>query len=266
MSLVPPEPEDNPDPVYRTEMPDGLDRVIMIAHRCGAGRGPENTCGAVVQSSFFRPDFYEIDIRHTADGTAVCMHDETLSRTTNASALPDELRAESLKVSEWTLSEIERLDAGGWFGPTFENEQVPILERMLDCANPSPLAIELKEPGISPDRCAAIARMLDEHDDISSVILSFHKSALDTYREADGERRICFLTITLDNNALDGPHEIVGLLATACTAEIVEQVHDAGKAIWVWTVNEDYERYIEMGVDGITTDHPDRLRTVLPPS
>jgi glycerophosphoryl diester phosphodiesterase len=266
MSLVPPEPERNPDPVARTETPEGFERPLMIAHRCGSARGPENTCGAVVQSSFFRPDFYEIDIRHTADGIPICVHDEILSRTTNAVDISEELGLPSLNVSEWTLSDINQLDAGSWFGPTFEHEPIPTLERMLDCANPSPLAIELKEPEITHEQCDEIARMLRERDDISSVILSFHRSALDTYREADPDRRTCWLTTSIDDYALEGPHEIVGLLASRCTGEVVEEIHEAGKAVWVWTVNEDYEDYIEMGVDGITTDHPDWLRDILPPS
>ena len=83
MQPVTSEPSREPSPVTRTETMSGRTRPIMIAHRCGAGLGPENTCGAVVQSSFYRPDFYEIDIRHTFDGVPVCLHDETLDRTTN---------------------------------------------------------------------------------------------------------------------------------------------------------------------------------------
>jgi len=266
MSFVPPEPERSPDPVARAETPEGFERVIMIAHRCGAGLGPENTCGAVVQSSFYRPDYYEIDVRHTADGIPVCMHDETVERTTNVADLPEETSLLSSDVSECRLAEINQLDAGSWFGEEFENEPVPTLEQMLDCVNPSPLAIELKEPEISPEQCEEIARMLREREDMSSVVLSFHKSVLEAYREADSDRRTCWLTTSMDDYALDGPHEIVGLLAAQCTGAVVEEIHDAGKAVWVWTVNEDYEKYIEMGVDGITTDHPERLREILPPS
>jgi len=266
MSLVPPSQDDTPAPVYRIRTPSGAARPVMIAHRCGAGLGPENTCAAVVQSSFFRPDFYEIDIRHTGDGVAVCFHDETLERTTNAAKILDQTASTSTVLGEFTYSRLRGLDAGGWFGSTFRDEPIPSLETMLDCVNPSPLAIELKEPDITPDRCSAIAAFLEEREDDSSVVLSFHRSALERFREADPARRTCYLARDLDDYAIEGGHEIVGLDAPACTEEVVDTIHEAGKAVWVWTVNEGYERFIEMRVDGIVTDHPDRLRKALPPS
>lgn len=236
--------------------PGGGTRPLMIAHRCGAGLGPENTCAAMVQSSFYRPDYYEVDIRHTADGVPVCLHDETVDRTTDLSGRVDGLN----------LVELAAADAGSWISSTYRGEPVPTLERMLECANPSPLAIELKEIDISQERCSAIARLLALAEDSSSVVLSFNPSALETYRAADPRRRTGYLTTALDEYALSGAHEIVGLSHRACRAETVKRIHDAGKAVWVWTVNDRFERFMAMEVDAIVTDYPDRLRKALPPS
>jgi glycerophosphoryl diester phosphodiesterase len=256
MTFAPPDPDPDPIPVSRIETSSGAIRPLMIAHRCGSGLGPENTCYAVVQSSFYRPDYYEIDLRHTSDGVPVCMHDSTLDRTTDLTG----------NVSELTWKDLQNTDAGAWFASTASGEQIPTLETMQDCVNPSPLAIEIKEPEITLQQCNHIADLLNSRDDESSVILSFHISALETFKEADPERRTCYLTVEMNEYSLNGPHEIIGLLATQCTEEIVGQIHDAGKAVWVWTVNDNFETYIQMRDDGITSDFPDRLRSALPPS
>jgi len=256
MSITPAEPGNSPSPIFRSETSSGAVRPLIIAHRCGAGLGPENTCGAVVQSSFYRPDYFEIDIRHTSDGVAICLHDPTLNRTTNMEGDP----------SGMTWEEISGADAGSWFDSTFNNEPIPRLVTVLDCVNPSPLAIEIKEPDITLEECNRINDLLMDRKDNSSVIFSFHEDSLETWREADEGRRTCFLTIQINDQALEGDHEIVGLLHTSCSQEIVNRIHDAGKAVWVWTVDEDFERYMQMEVDGIITNYPDRLRSVIPPS
>ena len=115
MSLIPRRPDEGPAQIFRKSTSLGATRPVMIAHRCGSGVGPENTCGAVVQSSFFRPDFYEIDIRHTSDGVPVCIHDATLERTTDLSGF----------VSEKTWTNLQVADAGSWFGSTFRDEPIP---------------------------------------------------------------------------------------------------------------------------------------------
>ena len=271
--MVPDQPVPNaePTPVFRVELPSGASRPLMIAHRCGAGLGPENTRGAVIQSSFYRPDYYEIDIRHTSDGVPVAFHDPALDRTTNMSG----------NISDMSWEEIEFADAGSWYGSAYSSELIPTFERLLDGVNPSPLCIELKEQDISESRCENILRLLYERNDYSSVILSLHRDALQTFRQAednfqsdpsapqsDFSRRTCYLATSLDDFAITGPHEIVGILHESCTEEIVEEIHASGKACWVWTVDEpaDLYRFRDMEVDGIVTNYPDRLRNILPPS
>jgi len=249
--------EQGPRPVDRAELSSGATRPLMIAHRCGAGLGPENTRSAVAQASFYRPDFYEIDIHHTLDGVPVCIHDDTLDRTTDLSG----------KISEMNLSQVQSADAGSWLdADLFEGEKIPTFKEILDSVNPSPLAIELKEAGMTEEQCAAMAEALKNAGDESSVIFSFHRAVLDNWRSVDPDRRTCFLTLMPSDYMLEGPHEIVGLLYGMCTPELVDEVHDAGKVIWVWTVDDEYEKYMLMGVDGIITNYPDRLREVLPPS
>jgi glycerophosphoryl diester phosphodiesterase len=86
---------------------------LVIAHRGARSLAPENTLAAAMAAWRLGADGWELDVRMTKDGELILMHDETLSRTTNAPSLfPN--RSPWL-VSDFTLEEIKMLDAGSWF-------------------------------------------------------------------------------------------------------------------------------------------------------
>ncbi|MCE9537534.1 MAG: glycerophosphodiester phosphodiesterase, partial [Nitrospirae bacterium] len=60
-----------------------MQRVLRIGHRGAAGHAPENTLEAIHKGIALGVDFVEIDVRRTADGVLVALHDESVSRTTN---------------------------------------------------------------------------------------------------------------------------------------------------------------------------------------
>src|SRR3989449_9127876 len=78
----------------------------------------------------------ELDVQLTRDGEVVVMHDWTLERTTDGAGA----------VSDRTLAEIRRLDAGAWFGPAFRGTRVPTLAEVL-AAVALPVNVELKPVG-----------------------------------------------------------------------------------------------------------------------
>ena len=96
----------------------------LIAHRGFSSRAPENTFAAfdlALQEGF---DHFELDVRLTADGVPVVIHDATLERTTDGSG----------PVAAVMLEELERLDAGSWFrgGRSYRGERVPALATLFD--------------------------------------------------------------------------------------------------------------------------------------
>lgn len=97
-------------------------RLEIGGHRAGVDQAPENTLAAVRKAIEAGADSVELDVRFTADGRAVILHDDTLERTTDCSGL----------VSEWRLSSLLRCDAGTWFGRAFGDERVPTLAEVLD--------------------------------------------------------------------------------------------------------------------------------------
>ena len=95
----------------------------ISAHRGENGVFPENTIAGFLEAVRLGAAQIEFDVRHTKDGRAVIMHDETVDRTTNGKG----------KVADLTFDEIRALDAGIKKGERFAGTKVPTLEEALDC-------------------------------------------------------------------------------------------------------------------------------------
>lgn len=138
----------------------GLPRPAVIAHRGASYLAPENTRPAYLLARELGADYLEVDLQRTRDGVLIALHDATLLRTTNIrDVFPD--RADD-PIETFTFSEIQRLDAGGWFNarfpdrarPSFTGIMIPRLEEILDLgeegASPIGLFIETKAAGRHP--------------------------------------------------------------------------------------------------------------------
>ncbi|WP_046468405.1 glycerophosphodiester phosphodiesterase [Allosalinactinospora lopnorensis] len=245
--------------------------MIVVAHRGASGYAPENTLAALRPARAYGAHMVEIDVRTTADGEFVAMHDPTPRRTTDvARVFPDR---RSWRVSEFTLAKIRRLDAGSWFGRRFAGEPVPTLEGALDTVRASGMGVlvELKVERRDPGMCRRLIACL----------------RADTYwREAIGEGR--FILQSFDPFALRAvaasvPGLRVAVLGRAyrrlglrriaryahlinphhlqVTAPYVRHAHARGLAMFGWTANNEHaiRRLVRDGVDGIITDYPDRI-------
>ena len=112
-------------------------RKTLVAHRGASAYAPEHTIAAYRLALRQGADYVEQDLQITKDGVLVCLHDLSLERTTNVEEVfPDRHRmAGSTKmwyVSDFTLAEIKRLDAGSWFDPKFAGERVPTWQEAID--------------------------------------------------------------------------------------------------------------------------------------
>ena len=111
---------------------------FLIAHRGASGYAPEHTRAAYQLAMDQGADYVEQDLTLTKDGVLICLHDDTLERTTDVEArFPDravtETGADGQPVKRWyandfTLAEIETLDAGSWFDPRFAGARVVTFE------------------------------------------------------------------------------------------------------------------------------------------
>jgi glycerophosphoryl diester phosphodiesterase len=112
-------------------------RPTLIAHRGASAYAPEHTMEAYRLAIKQGADFVEPDLQITKDGVLVCMHDTTLQRTTNVrQVFPDRGREvkgrKTWPVADFTLEEVQKLDAGSWRGAKFAGAKVLTFQQMID--------------------------------------------------------------------------------------------------------------------------------------
>jgi glycerophosphoryl diester phosphodiesterase len=243
-------------------------RVRVIAHRGFSGVAPENTLAAFQKAIEVNADMFELDVLLSRDGRVVVIHDDTVERTTDGVG----------SVSALTLAELRALDAGSWFSAEFAGERIPTLEETLELAKDRILVnIEIKTEAVTDqasggivDKTLAIVRRADMMDQV--VISSFDPRALAHTRKLDPSVKTASLynAELQEDMAPEQVMEAVGsngfnLSRRQVDAGIVEACHRLDRPVAVYTVNEidEMKAMLELGVDAIFTDHPDRLIEVL---
>src|SRR5215471_12696377 len=114
-------------------------QVVVISHRGEHLHHPENTLPAFRAAIDAGADFIEVDVRTTADGRLVLMHDGTVDRCTNGHG----------EVSKMTFDEIRKIDAGAKSGPEFAGTQVPTFEAAMELAK-GKIGVYIDSKSISP--------------------------------------------------------------------------------------------------------------------
>ena len=139
----------------------------LIAHRGAAGLAPENTLEAVREGIRQGASIIEVDIRRSADGRLVVMHDQTVDRTTNGHG----------DIGRLAWPDIAALDAGGKFSAEFAGAQVPLLDDVLQelSGHNVRLLIEVK----APEKCPGIEAQLRQVLANIGAILDVAGSGLD---------------------------------------------------------------------------------------
>ena len=112
-----------------------------IAHRGASGYAPEHSAPAYTLAIAQGAEYVEQDLQVTKDGQLVCLHDLTLDRTTDVetvfpgrsrTAMREGRELTGWHVTDFTLAEIKRLDAGSWFDPTFAGERILTFQVAID--------------------------------------------------------------------------------------------------------------------------------------
>jgi len=99
-------------------------RPFVVAHRGDSARYPENTLASIQGAIAAQAPMAEVDLALSRDRKILLLHDETLDRTTDGTGASWE--------QDW--ADLSRLDAGGWFGPKFLGEPLPLLSQLLALA------------------------------------------------------------------------------------------------------------------------------------
>ena len=231
----------------------------IIAHRGASGEYPENTLLAFAKAIEQGADALELDVRVTADGVPVVLHDAALDRTTDRSGL----------VRRLPLDQVRRADAG-------RGQAVPTLAEVLEHFPATPLIIEIKtpeaaapvlsvlraqgaggrvlvgafeHPSLAPFERAAVARAASRRE-----VARFWLAA----RWSGGSSAVSWRAFTVPRRW--------GWLAVV-DRRFVAAARRRGIPVHVWTVNDPSQARAlrELGVCGIITDDPGRMRSLRAP-
>ena len=248
-------------------------KINVIAHRGANEFAPQNTLPAFEKAVEIGCDGFETDIHLTKDGVPVVCHNFTVDETSNGKG----------EISEMTLSELRELDFGSYKSKEYAGTKIPTLDEFLDVyakKKMSVLNIELKCRAFSDssrEMAQKVIASVKEHglfDDL--IISSFNPQLLVACKEIDKAcktgllyspdtatgRKICLRPIKFAQeigcNALHPLYLLVN-------KRYVTRAHNAGIAVNAWTVDSEVvaKAMIYAGVDGIITNLPDKINSVL---
>lgn len=253
--------------------------VVVLAHRGWRGLYPENTMLAFRKAAELPIDGLEIDIHSTADGVLVVFHDATLERTTNGYG----------RLQDYTFAELQQLDAGYRFTPdggqTFpfrgQGIAIPTLAEVFESFPDLWINIDMKQE--MPSLVRPFTNLIRQHNVAHRLCVgSFSNKAVADFRRACPEvartashaevvRLFALSKLRLERfywgrgQALQIPEIDPDSGLRLVTPRFVQAAHRNNIAIHVWTVNEtaDMRRLINMGVDGLISDYPDRALKLL---
>lgn len=233
---------------------------LAFAHRGGAAGGLENTVAAFRRAAEAGYVYMETDVHTTADGKLLAFHDTTLDRVTDGDG----------RIAELPWSRVRQARVGG-------REPVPLFEELLETFPGVRWNVDVKvESALVP--LLDLVRRAHAWDRV--CVGSFSERRVARARRLAGPRLATSLGTA---GALALRLRAYGLPALPAAAALCAQVpvrhggvrvvdrsflraaHRRGLQVHVWTVNEaaEMERLLDLGVDGIMTDHTETLREVL---
>lgn len=241
----------------------------LIAHRGASGYAPEHTVASYELAIAQKADFVEPDLAISKDGVLICLHDDTLERTTNIKdVFPDRYSRESVGrngakqwiANDFTVAEIKQLDAGSWRDPKFKGQRVPTWEEMASLVRgKGGVYPEMKSPPLYTKRgldmvtifVASVKKMgLDRPDSLKStpvIIQSFDEPSVRRVAAELPTIPRVFLT-EKDEDVTDARLRALAVFATGIAPEkhviarhpdMVGRAHALGLTVTSWTFRAD---------------------------
>jgi glycerophosphoryl diester phosphodiesterase len=236
-------------------------RVWVVGHRGAMGYCPENTMVSFERALELGADWIELDVHLPRDGEHAVIHDETVDRTTNGNGM----------VKDHTLAELQKLDAGAWFGAEFAGQHIPSLDEVLTWARnrDTIVDIEIKNApiyyvGIEQ----AVVETLRTHDMTEqAIVISFDHASVQRVKELDARiaTGVLYAGRPVDGGVTLAKQAQANALLphwAYVTPDDVQRAHAEGIAVAPWVSSDPLvlQQLVGAGVDAIGTNHPDVLR------
>ncbi len=215
------------------------------------GYEPENTLASFKKALNLGVDMVELDVYVLKTGELVVIHDDRVDRTTNGQGY----------VADKTFAEIRSLDAG-------KGEKIPTLNEVFNLIDRKvPINIELKGAGTAGPVAKLIGEYISEHgwtnDDF--LVSSFNHRELKKFKDLKPTIRIGALITGIPIGYAEFAQKLGAYSLNPSlefiSQEYVDDAHKRGLKVLVYTVNEkdDIKKMMELGVDGLFSNYPDRI-------
>ncbi len=221
----------------------------IVAHRLGGNLGPENTLLGMQNAEATGVWGNEMDVERTRDGYYIINHDDSFQRVAGLNKKPSDL----------TLSEIKELYIKDSFDKTRPSAQVSTLEEVLDEGkkNGQYLLVELKGQTADTQMADDVVQMIkDKGMENQSLIMSLKYKLVEYTEAAYPEMNTGYIYSYAYGKQAEINVDSLILEVTPATTDVVREIHDQGKKVYVWTVDTDEElnQFLDSDVDGIITN------------
>jgi glycerophosphoryl diester phosphodiesterase len=230
---------------------------VVVGHRGLPKHAPEETLATFAACAELRVAF-ELDVRRTRDGQLVCLHDDTVTRTTTGTG----------RVGDLSLRELRQFDAGKKFDPAFAGEKVPTLEEVFallrDRKSAVLVAVDLKEADCEAD-AVKLAEKYGVLKQLVFIGVTIEKPAVREKLLAANKDSACAALCPAANKLDDAIADKTCAwvyVRFVPTADEVKRAHAAGKKVFLvgpLVMGHEPENWAKgraAGVDAILTDHP----------
>jgi glycerophosphoryl diester phosphodiesterase len=239
-------------------MLESLSQPVIIAHRGASAHAPENTLAAFELALAQNADAIELDVKLSADGQVVVIHDTTVERTTGSLG----------RVRDLSLAQLRSLDAGSFFSPKYSGEKIPTLEEVFEAMGRRTfINVELTNYNTPRDPlvetvCMLVKKFNLQKNVMFSSFLALNLSKARAYLPGVPRGLLAFNGFlgawARSFGFMFGRYQALHPNSNDVTPEQVQRVHRLKRRIHVWTVNaaEEMRRLFDWGVDAIFTDDP----------
>ncbi len=228
-------------------------QVAAIAHRGEHLHHPENTIPAYQEAIRDGADYFEVDVRTTADGKLVLSHDGAVSRRTNGRG----------DIGKMTFDEVRALDAGIKSGPQFAGTKIPTFDEALDLARGKiGIYVDVKEASAKD-----LVTHIEEHGMSDHVVIYTGVSLGKEIQKLNPKLKIMPEAGSVGNakHLIERLHpSVIAFDAGDFTPDIIRVVKEANAQVYVDRMGKTdapagWQSAIDAGADGIQTDRPAEL-------
>ncbi|WP_422123900.1 glycerophosphodiester phosphodiesterase [Planococcus sp. X10-3] len=255
---------------FNEEGPLNSSEMLIIAHRGASAKAPEHTLEAYQMAKDMGADYIEIDLQMTKDHVLVAMHDDSVDRTTDGSG----------KLTNMTVDEIKKMDAGSWFNKEnpdkardeFIGAQIPTLQEIFDEFGDSVnYYIETKQPNNSNEMEKKLLESLNQNGLLDKslpkgkvIIQSFSEDSLKTIHELNSDIPLIQLIPDSDrkHNSPETFEQIaqyaagIGFSPKGTNKEYITAAREAGLLVHLFNVDDpsEAEKLKSWGATGVFTN------------